>query len=161
MQLEDAHLVKGDPIEIGGRNASVVLRKVLTPKGERLAISSTDLGTEVFLDALNLESVTWQGPQTFADLARDAELPLPEQDVTGSVYPASQESSAGEATLTIGNEYTRVAVTIVESDAGASVLLTSENLGYAIRLGPPALAALTTSSNERFDGFLSTPFGPE
>lgn len=161
MQLQDAHLEKGQPIEITGKNTSVIIREVRTPKGERLAIYSPDLRTEIFLDALNLESVTWQGAQTFAELAKEAAPKLSEQDVKDSVYPVNKPSSEIEASMKIGNEYTRVSVSVMRSESGDSVVLTSENLGYITRLGAAALEALTTSTPELYDRFLSTPFGPE
>lgn len=161
MQIQDAHLVKGDPIEVTGKNSSVILRKVQTPKGERLAISSPNLGNVIFLDALNLESVTWQGAETFAALAEEADPKLSEQEVRNSIYSANMPSTENEASLKIANEYTLVSVSVNRSESGDSVLFTSENLGYTIRLGAPALEALTTSTPDVFDRFLSTPFGPE
>ncbi|GAC1317815.1 MAG: hypothetical protein NVSMB2_11980 [Chloroflexota bacterium] len=48
--------------------ASVRVRRVHTRNGVRLEISSTRLGTAVRLDALALESLTWQTPETFSQL---------------------------------------------------------------------------------------------
>jgi hypothetical protein len=46
----------------------VHVRKEKTRNGERLVISSANLGFEVRLDALELESLTWQEPATFSRL---------------------------------------------------------------------------------------------
>jgi hypothetical protein len=68
-----------DELVVGNEFTSVRVRKVRTRNGERLVISSPNLGFEVRLDALELESLTWQRPETFSRLL---ESPYgPEEDV--------------------------------------------------------------------------------
>ena len=68
-----------DEIVITNEFTSVRVRKVRTRNGERLVVSSPNLGFEVHLDALELESLTWQEPATFSRLL---ESPYgPEDDV--------------------------------------------------------------------------------
>lgn len=55
-------------IEIVNEFATVRVRKVYTRNGERLEIRSVRMGTSVQLDALVLESLTWQRPETFSKL---------------------------------------------------------------------------------------------
>ncbi len=58
-----------DPsIQIANEFAAVQVRKVRTRNGERLEIASTRLGHSVRLDALELESLTWQSPDFFSQL---------------------------------------------------------------------------------------------
>ena len=51
---------------IGNEFASVVIRKVFTRNGERLEIYAPKLGLRIQLDALELESLTWQTHETFS-----------------------------------------------------------------------------------------------
>jgi hypothetical protein len=52
-------------IEVTNEFAQVRVRKVWTRNGERLEISSPRLGHTIRLDALALESLTWQTMETF------------------------------------------------------------------------------------------------
>lgn len=52
-------------IELGNEFASVCVRKIWTRNGARLEISSPRLGHRIQLDALALESLTWQTMETF------------------------------------------------------------------------------------------------
>ena len=56
----------GEPTEIGNEFALVRVRKVWTRNGERLQIESVRLGYSIQLDALELESLTWQPHETFS-----------------------------------------------------------------------------------------------
>ena len=53
-------------IEIGNEFTTVCVQKVDTRNGVRLEISSPRLGYRIQLDALALESLTWQTPETFS-----------------------------------------------------------------------------------------------
>jgi hypothetical protein len=63
--MDDGELV------VSNEFTSVRVRKEKTRNGERLVISSPNLGFEVKLDALELESLTWQTPETFSRLLQD------------------------------------------------------------------------------------------
>ncbi len=52
-------------MEVGNEFAVVSVRKVFTRNGERLEIVSPRLGFTIRLDALALESLTWQPMDTF------------------------------------------------------------------------------------------------
>ena len=54
------------PIEITNEFASVLVRKVPTRNGVRLEIFSPRLGHRIQLDAVALESLTWQTIETFS-----------------------------------------------------------------------------------------------
>jgi hypothetical protein len=56
------------PLAIGNEFATVYVENVATRNGERLRISSPCLNTQIELDALALESLTWQPPETFSRL---------------------------------------------------------------------------------------------
>lgn len=52
-------------IQIGNEFATVTVRKVHTRNGVRLEIESPKLGYKIRLDALELESLTWQHKDVF------------------------------------------------------------------------------------------------
>ena len=62
-----ATTTRGDgTIELMNEFALVRVRKVSTGNGMRLEIESPRLGRSVRLDALALESLTWQSSETFS-----------------------------------------------------------------------------------------------
>jgi hypothetical protein len=62
---EELH-ADGPDIHIANEFAEVRLRKVLTRNGERLEISAPRRGHSILLDAVVLESLTWQTKETFS-----------------------------------------------------------------------------------------------
>jgi hypothetical protein len=64
--MPDEQPAETTPLVIGNEFATVTVAKVMTRNGERLRISSSRLNTSVELDALALESLTWQPPETFS-----------------------------------------------------------------------------------------------
>lgn len=56
----------GDAIELGNEFAQVRVCRVETRNGSRLLIESPKSGQWVALCPLELEALTWQGPQTFS-----------------------------------------------------------------------------------------------
>jgi hypothetical protein len=57
---------RGDAIEIANEFAEVRVSRVETRNGARLLIESPKSGQWVTLCPLELEALTWQGPQTFS-----------------------------------------------------------------------------------------------
>lgn len=53
-------------IELGNEFAHVVIRKVRTRNGERLLIAAPKRGHQIILCPLELETLTWQTPDTFS-----------------------------------------------------------------------------------------------
>ena len=64
--MPDELRVDGPDILIANEFAEVRLRKVLTRNGERLEISAPRRGRSILLDAVELESLTWQPKETFS-----------------------------------------------------------------------------------------------
>jgi hypothetical protein len=62
---DDARPAPDREIEVTNEFAVVSVRKVFTRNGERLEIISPRLGHSIRLDALALESLTWQPMDTF------------------------------------------------------------------------------------------------
>jgi hypothetical protein len=57
---------RGDAIEIANEFAEVRVSRVETRNGSRLLIESPKSGQWVALCPLELEALTWQGPETFS-----------------------------------------------------------------------------------------------
>jgi hypothetical protein len=53
-------------IEVSNEFATVHIQRVETRNGARLRITSARLGSSIDLDALSLESLTWQPLETFS-----------------------------------------------------------------------------------------------
>jgi hypothetical protein len=59
---------RGESIEITNEFAQVRVCKIWTRNGERLEIEAPKLGYRIWLDPLELESISWQTPETFSRL---------------------------------------------------------------------------------------------
>jgi hypothetical protein len=68
---------RGETIVIGNEFAVVHLTKIYTRNGCRLEIESARLGYTISLDPLELDSLTWQAPDTFAEFLRTPYGPTP------------------------------------------------------------------------------------
>jgi hypothetical protein len=78
-------------VTISNEFTSIKVRKRRTRNGERLEIVSAKLGHTIRLDALELESLTWQEPITFSRLL---ETPYgPEEDTEGRALSELLEPS--------------------------------------------------------------------
>lgn len=136
-----------DTYELSDGTRSVVLEKLRTPNGERLVIESA--GESVRLDAVALESLTWQDDEFFADLTGHPHEKS--VDATGDAEPAMQ----------IGNEYTTIRIRVHETGGGPVITLRSPKLEYQCRLSVAELAAVAGKSLGFFSDLLETPLGPE
>jgi hypothetical protein len=67
---------RGDAIEIANEFAGVRVSRVETRNGSRLLIESPRSGQWVILCPLELEALTWQGPQTFSAMIGHPFSPL-------------------------------------------------------------------------------------
>jgi hypothetical protein len=70
----------GDAIEIANEFAGVRISRVETRNGSRLLIESPKSGQWVALCPLELEALTWQGPQTFSAMISHPLGPLVGQE---------------------------------------------------------------------------------
>lgn len=68
------------PVVIANEFAYVRVRKVLTRNGERLEIDAPRRGYLIRLDAVELESLTWQTSDLFSTFLRDAGGPAAEPE---------------------------------------------------------------------------------
>lgn len=153
----------GDGYLIRDGEREVQVRKVFTRMGERLDLTDVPTGDSVRLDAIMLESVTWQPA---SELTERAEALL--EDQTGPVDETRIESAGrvgGDRedpdTLTVSNEYALAELRTVVDEGRELLSVRAPKLGYATRLGAGELAWLAHQDHETFTEWLETPFGPE
>jgi hypothetical protein len=136
-----------DSFTVDDGDHRVELRKLLTPNGERLVVESD--GASVRLDALALESLTWQDAAFFEDL-------------TGSEHAGDEGVPVDdEPTIQIGNEYTTIRIRSHETTDGPRISLRSPKLEYHCLLDAAELAAIAHRDAAFFSDLLETPLGPE
>ncbi|WP_254533084.1 hypothetical protein [Natrinema gelatinilyticum] len=139
----------GKPLRVvADGNRQVTIQKVHTPRGERLQFDASATDESIRLDAVALESVTWQESSEMADRAATVER------TTTTVERAPSEVDE----LMIANEYGQVQLERVDDDA---VHLRAPKLGHEITLDVDELEWLTVQDHETFTTFLEQPFGPE
>lgn len=70
----------GEYLTLANEFAEVRVRKVDTHNGVRLEIVAPKLGRRILLDPVELESLTWQTPETFSTFLRTPFGPEPEAE---------------------------------------------------------------------------------
>jgi hypothetical protein len=76
--LEDATVA--EEFVIRNEFAYVVIRKVISRAGERMQITSPFFQTTVFLDALDLEGLSWQKPDFFSRALQGSQGPVEDEE---------------------------------------------------------------------------------
>ncbi len=140
--------------DVGDGSESVTVRKLLTPRGQVVEIeSNSDTGkpaTQIRIDALGLESLSWQTEPSVVDrLGCDP----PVRDEREST------SDSGES-FEVSNEYADVEVSKTRTPLGEELLVRSLVKKTAVQLTPEMLDALSLHETELFSEFLETPHGP-
>ncbi|MFB6297636.1 MAG: hypothetical protein ABEH56_03865 [Salinirussus sp.] len=146
-----------EPFRIVDEDAAVTVRKVFTRMGERLEVTTERLGRSVRLDAIVLESVTWQDAEVLARRGTDLGGP----DSPRRAPEPSDGGTEREDRITISSEFAQAAVEKVRVDGRPLLSIEAPKLGYSIRLPATALEWLATQDHETFTEWLETPFGPE
>lgn len=157
--------VNGDPAaeytRFGSGPDAARVRKVRTGNGHRLEIAADnrDEWVEVRLDALLLESLTWQTQQTFDRLfgpgtEGEPEVEQPEESAEDG------ESGSGTEYTEISNEFATTLVRPVGSGERAVLEVRSPKMGYSIRLGSRILNRLAHQTPEKLSEMLEEPYGP-
>jgi len=139
--------------EITGDGATVAVRCVETPKGERLELAVPDRERQIRFDAILLEWVTSQDEAMFRrllDTYGDAGAPNGERIV------ASNEAAiaTSEQLTTITNEFAHVEVSKVTTPDEGRLALVAPKRGTDCYLNGPALEILTYPSMGVFSDLL-------
>jgi hypothetical protein len=137
--------------EISNDAAIARVRKVRTGNGVRLEIHAPEKDRRVYLDPLNIESLSWQTPQTFTDTLEDP----PE---TANAEGAEVESEAEYTEF--ANEFAYTLVRKVRVRGGARLEVFAPRLGYQILLDPPLLESLTWQTPDTLSKLIEEPYGP-
>lgn len=74
-------------LTIANEFTTIRVRKVRTRNGERLEVSSAKLGFSIRLDPLELEALTWQGPELFSGLLH---TPYGPEDDVDDIRPLTE-----------------------------------------------------------------------
>lgn len=156
---QDEHFIrKGETVSLDGPDSTVHVRKIFTPAGERLEIEAPDRGRRIRLDAMELESLSWQDHDTFVEfLAAGDALP---QDFE-STAPALDEEVEVVHEWSVTNEFADARVRKLKRADGEWLEIEAPKLDYVIRLDPLELVGVTWQETETFTAFLETPFGPD
>ena len=123
-----------DYTEISNDAAIARVRKVRTGNGVRLEIYAPEKDSRVYLDPLNIESLSWQTPQTFMDTLED--------------------------TPEVANEFAYTLVRKVRVRGGARLEVFAPRLGYQILLDPPLLESLAWQTPDTLSKLIEEPYGP-
>lgn len=152
------------PFEIADQDESVTLQKLITPRGERLEISAPELGTSIAVDALDLESLTFQDEETLRNIGSPDRNSIGADDLLSGIETTEEPVDAVSTESTsvrVTNEFTQVTVSKIETANGAHLEITSEKLGYSNQLSPSVLRALSEQGPDLFSEFLHEPWGPD
>ncbi|WP_129116044.1 hypothetical protein [Halegenticoccus tardaugens] len=144
-----------EEFDIVAGSHSATVRKLLTPRGQLVEIASDsgtpESSTRIRVDALGLESLSWQTEVDLVD--RLGCSPPPEWD-DGS------ESQSTIGSFEINNEYADVVVSKITTSNGDALVVRAPVKRTELRLYPAMLRELTTCKTDLFSEFLETPHGP-
>lgn len=138
--------------EINNGGATALVRKVRRRNGARLEVFSPELDRRVYLDALVLESISWQTPETFAESLEG----LSEMARTTSEDRIDSEGEYAE----ISNEFATALVRKVRAGDGERLEVFSPKLDYRVYLDPFLLEGLTRQTSDTLSKLLEEPYGP-
>lgn len=146
---------------INKRN-TVTLRKMYTPNGNRLKIDSTENKHAISLDAVQLESLTWQKRDELLRLhERSTSSGCTEDIRTFWENTEGAEPESREHVAKITNEYAEAYINSVFIGDRECCEIVSPKIGYGRRLTPEEFLSVAERGPEIFNRFLQTPFGPE
>lgn len=130
---------------IEGPATAVAVREVETPKGERLELETSDGTGRIRLDAVALESLTWQDDDSF-----DRLLGTPER-LEAAIVTGYEGAATATPLTAITNEFGHVNVRELETPDGPLLELDAQNMAYAAQLNAAALAAIAGQSIDVFE----------
>jgi hypothetical protein len=138
--------------ELRGDGTTVAVREVETPKGERLELESVATGETIRLDAVALETLTWQERDAFENFVAEG---LDGSD-PGAVVATTEVP--GEASTTrlveITNEFGHVVVREVTGATEPLLELAAPKMGFAVVVNAVALGGVVGQPPETFTELL-------
>lgn len=144
--------------EVSNDSASALVRRVRTGNGVRLEVYSPGAGTRVLLDALLLESLSWQSPE---DMVGGLDSPHERADGQREAEPSEDNPhEPHEAYTELSNEFALALVRIFGEGEDKRLEIHSPKLGYRVYLAAPLLETLSWQSPEKLSEALEEPYGP-
>lgn len=152
--------------ELREADATVAVREVETPKGTRLELESVDRGERIRLDAVALESLTWQDRETYERFLdpdaggdsgeRDAESDAEAGDDRYPNLVATDRIDDASTTrlVDITNEFAHVVVREVATPDRTLVELTAPKMDFTVYLNALALDGVVRQSTATFTELL-------
>lgn len=131
---------------------SIAVRKIRTRKGVRIELDPED-DDRMRVDALALESLSWQDRSVFSEL-----LGRPHEIAPLEAY-SETEIDVG-ATLTVSNEYATARVHKIASPDGDRLRIEAPMKESSLLADPDGLRGLLRQDPSIFSEFLETPHGP-
>jgi hypothetical protein len=162
----EPHIRKGDTVTVSDDVTTVTYGKIFTPAGERLEIEAPNVGFRIRLDAMELETLAWQGHETFRSFVETAGDRVPGdiedrlEAMDGYDGEASFDPEEASETLGVTNEFAEAHIQHQRVDGDDRVQITAPKLGYQVVLTPTELESVTWQDTKTFTDFLETPFGP-
>lgn len=163
-EMSGTRIREDETITLEGDVGTVTLRKAYTPNGQLLEVSSPDTTDSRRLDAIELESVTWQDRDTLHAAMERREGDhgdTPGEATEFADSPTQLRETMENPDLTITNEYAEVRISAFSADGAEWCGLVSPKLGYYLRLTPSELEGITELPHTIFSDFLQRPYGPE
>lgn len=149
-------------LTLAGAETSLTLAKVATRNGQLLEFRLPESADQRRLDAIELESLTWQDRASLRDLVEehgtvvDTEPPAVAQRED---WGAEAASAIDPPEMVVTNEYAEVRLGTVEV-AGVDVcVLFSPKLHYWTYFTPREFAAVSDLPHTTYSEFLEQPYG--
>jgi hypothetical protein len=156
--MSDTQPYRG-PLVLEDENKEVRVEKRYTRKGERLHVRS-QTGDSISLDALLLESVSWQGHDGPLAGMIDTDVDAGVDDLTSADRPDPQDDVG--APITVTNEFAEVRIRKVATSLGDRLQIAAPKMDFDVLLHASSLAQLAAlDTDETLTQLLETPYGPE
>ncbi|WP_280535480.1 hypothetical protein [Halopenitus sp. POP-27] len=142
-----------EEFDVSSTERTVTVRKIETPKGERVEFESSAEARTLSVDALGLESLTWQSPDVFTV------EPVDENDAEPLEEDADEVDCDVEFELM--NEYAYVRVRRLQSPVRTTLEIHAPKKRERIQITPAGLEGLARRDHTVFSEYLEQPHGPE
>ncbi|SEH67863.1 hypothetical protein SAMN05192561_13011 [Halopenitus malekzadehii] len=146
--------------DVGDDGDAATVRKLLTPRGQLVEIESADRtgadgSNTIRVDALGLESLSWQTESELAD--RLGRQPPADWNAAGE---NAADANEVDGPFAVSNEYADVEIAKATTADGDALVVRAPVKRTEIRLPPAMVGALTARDTSLFSEFLETPHGP-
>lgn len=177
----DNLIERGESQTVSDEATTVTVTKIFTPAGECLEITAPNAERTVRLDALELETLTWQEHDaylTFLDNATDVQADLDARRRVIEAWIESDDETADKddapviidpedrnQAITISNEFSEIHIRVREGESDEmfgrhQLLLLAPKLDYRTSVIASELETVTWQTPDVYSEFLETPYGP-